>query len=58
MVEAARHDSGAQFDARALTQHAPCAAPQVKRKGEPSTLYCKGRILGYKRCAAWLQTPA
>ena len=22
---------------------------QMKTKGEPSTLYCKGRILGYKR---------
>merc|ERR1711907_386550 len=24
-------------------------AAMVKTKGEPSTLYCKGRILGYKR---------
>ena len=26
------------------------AAYTMKRKGEPCTLYCKARILGYKRC--------
>ena len=26
-----------------------CGAVQVKVKGEPSTLYSKGRIIGYKR---------
>lgn len=28
---------------------------QVKKVGEPCTLYCKGRILGYKRCVAALR---
>ena len=27
----------------------PLCDSQVKTKGEPSTLYSKGRILGYKR---------
>lgn len=26
----------------------------MKKVGEPCTLYCKGRILGYKRCVAAL----
>lgn len=26
------------------------ADAQVKKAGEPCKLYCKGRILGYKRC--------
>ena len=30
----------------------PCAVQVKKTKGEPSTLYVKGRILGYKRCGA------
>ena len=29
-----------------------CGVSQVKRKGEPCTLYAQGRILGYKRCDA------
>ena len=31
---------------------APLPRRQVKKVGEPCTLYCKGRILGYKRRAA------
>lgn len=34
------------------THSPPLPRRQVKKVGEPCTLYCKGRILGYKRRAA------
>ena len=39
---------------RGAVLNAPGPRSQVKKAGEPCKLYCKGRIIGYKRCAVAL----